>query len=146
LVSLAGAAVIGPGLFWSFAGISKLVDVLMPVTSPDGQWIDEFPAWVIVVGTALEVIAGACILLGRRMVGLVLGATLLAGFTALLVARPLAPGQGCGCLGSGTDRTMLAAIDPVLRNAFLGALHVLGIAFVLPAKRSKDSLADTAPA
>lgn len=138
LPTLAGASVIALGLFWSFAGISKMVDLAMPATRETGQWIDQFPAWLIVTGAAAEVVAGAAILTGRRLAGLVLGALLLSAFTVLLVVRPPAPGQSCGCLGSAANTGMLATMDPLLRNGFLGTLHVLALASVLPPPRVRE--------
>ena len=139
-----GLTVVALGAFWSFVGISKLVD--LGSLSEPGRWIDQFPVSLLAAAAVLEVAAGAAILLGRRVPGLCMGAVLLAAFTIALVARPPAPGQSCGCLGSAANGTALAGMDPHLRNAFLGTLHILGLASVMPAGRSRDRRAAVAPA
>lgn len=86
-------------------------------------------------GAALEILGGGTILVGYRLTGLLAVSLLLAVFTTLLVVYPPVPGQTCGCLGSAASGAALAAMDPLLRNAFLGALHILGLAYVFPGRR-----------
>lgn len=132
-------SVVCVALFWSFTGLSKLADVVLPATRSADQWINRFPVPVVAAGAALELFIGAAILLGYRLAGLLGGSLLLAVFTALLVAYPPAPGQSCGCLGSTVDGNALAAMEPLVRNAFLGTMHILGLSSVFPARRGPIS-------
>jgi uncharacterized membrane protein YphA (DoxX/SURF4 family) len=112
------------GFLLHAAGVSKLV-------SPDGVllWITGIPAvghWphaTLAIFTALEFAVGWMLMLGfrpRLAAGLALA--LIACFTMALLAWPPS-GTGCACFG-GLAR-IVESVNPVARNAALGAVAYL---------------------
>lgn len=132
---------LGLGLIWAFAALSKSADLLLPLTRSGPTWVDQFPRPLIICAIVIELATAGLLIAGQRFGGLAMGAFLLAAFTALLVAFPIKEGQTCGCLGAMVSGTLIDAVDPLLRNAFLGSAHVLALA--LGSRRKPQRGAET---
>ena len=121
------------GLFWLFAGSAKMVMLLDPANDQTvTTWTSKFPTSLVAVAALTEIAIGLVVCCEVYTIGLLSGLGILAFFSVLLIVSPPARGQACGC---GVPWIPEHGVQPLPRNAFLGALHVLALALVVPAPR-----------
>lgn len=135
-------------LFWSFAALLKLFDLIGSLASNPGRWLNgspdpepetwsgRFPALLLLFIALVEIAAAWTIGIGRATRGVLIGSGLLAIFLAAIVIWPIPPGSGCGCMGP----TLAMPGTPVARLALLGGLHALALALVAPCGHPAVSL------
>lgn len=118
VVSLVGK-VRGRDAFDEFVGATRR---LLPIT------VRARPAWLVALGVAgLETVVVLALLLpGGARVGFLLAAMMLTAFTlAILVALRRGERAPCRCFGASSTRPL--GIVPIVRNAVLLTVTVLGV-------------------